>query len=229
MNIPFIRGVFVLIEILILGTKILIKSSQFQEEKEDEKIKPFEIFLTILFSIIFGIAIFKFFPLVLTTYFFNNRNSIIFNLIDGITRMFIFIIYLWIINFMSEVKILFQYHGAEHKAVNCYESGKKLTIENAMKSSRFHRRCGTAFVLYNFLISIVVFSFIPVSVGFWKLFLYRLPLLIPIAGISYEIIKSDSKILEPLKIPGLWLQRLTTKEPTKKQLEVSIKALETAL
>jgi len=228
LNIPFIRGVFVLFELLFIGTKELIKSSQYQEE-EEEKIEPMEIFFTVVLSLLMGILFFKFIPLLFTKYFFSKSNSILFNIIDGIVRMIVFVIYLYAINFMSDVRRLFEYHGAEHKTVNCYEAGEKLTAENVKKYSRFHKRCGTAFILYNFIISIFVFSLVPVSLGFWKLFLYRLPLLIPIAGISYEVIKSTSEKLEFLRKPGLWLQRLTTKEPDDEQIEVAIRALKSAL
>ncbi len=131
---------------------------------------------------------------------------------------------------MKDVKRLFQYHGAEHKSVHCYEAGKNLTVANVKKYTTIHRRCGTTFLLIVLFISIIVFTFI-VTDSFWLKFLLRIPLLPVIAGISYEVLKLGAKfpknfILNIMIWPGLGLQKLTTREPTKKQIEVAIKALE---
>lgn len=228
-KIPFIRGIYNLIESLVIGIKSLNYSAKEQEEKEEE-IKAWHLILSLFLAVIFALIIFKLIPLGIAQLFsrLNNvlNNNIIFNLIEGFFKVLIFILYIYIIGLFKDVKTLFKYHGAEHKAVNCYEDNKKLTIENVKKYSTLHLRCGTSFIVIVILISIFIYSFIFTD-NFLLKYLYRILLLPVIAGISYEILKLEGKykILKILSKPGLFIQKLTTKEPNDKQIEVAIKAL----
>ena len=157
-----------------------------------------------------------------------NSEGFLFDVLDGVFRVALFLGYLALISMMKDVKTLFQYHGAEHKTIYCYESGGKLTVSNVKKFSRFHPRCGTTFLFLVLLISILTFTLIS---GSWVVELVARILVMPlIAGVSYEIIKltdkfGDNFIVKALITPGLWLQRITTKEPTDKQIEVGIRSL----
>lgn len=225
----FIRGIVGLFFTLYDGIKALIWSSNQQLEKE-EKITTKEIVLTIVFSLIFTVAIFIVLP------FFSARwihsEGFWFDVLDGVFRLSLFIIYLLGISLMKEVQTLFQYHGAEHKVINCYEAKEKLNTVNAKHCSRFNPRCGTSFVLLVMLIAIVLFTLIPG--GMVAEFLGRILLIPVIAGISYELVKLSDKYCNNIFVriavaPGLWLQRITTKEPDEKQLAVAIKSLEAVL
>jgi uncharacterized protein YqhQ len=236
-RLPFIRGIVILIEMLFIGMKGLIYSSNEQEEEgEKESLGFFSIFFAISISMFFAILLFKAVPLFMTKgidYFFTLP-SIIFNLIDGILRIIIFIIYIILISMMNDVKRLFQYHGAEHATISCYEHGKKLTVKNVMNFSTLHSRCGTSFLVFTLIISILIFSIISTNLSYWKLFLFRLPLVFPIAGISYEILKFSDKysknwFFRQIIKPGLWFQKITTKKPTKDQVEVAIETLKALL
>ena len=222
---PFMRGVVGLAYTLYDGVRALIWSSNQQLEKEEELTKK-EIIGTIVLSFAFAITIFVVLP------FFSARwiqsEGIMFDILDGGFRIALFLGYLLIISMMKDVKTLFQYHGAEHKAIYCNESGENLTLSNVKKYTRFHPRCGTSFLFIVLIISIVVFTLIP---GAWYVKLMGRILLMPVvAGISYEIIKMSDKfkknpVVRALISPGLWLQRITTKEPSDKQLEVGIASL----
>jgi uncharacterized protein YqhQ len=223
-RIPFIRGFVQLIFILIIGLKALSWSAD-QQLGKDEKIGALAMALTLLFSIGMAIAFFIIAPFFLTRLVIEK--GFLFNLIDGIIRIAIFIIYILIIARMKDVKNLFKYHGAEHKTVNCYEAKKPLTIKNIKKFSTLHPRCGTAFILIVLIISILIFSLVK---GSWQIHLISRIILIPvIAGISYEILKlsdkfKNSKIMKIITSPGLALQKLTTAEPTGRQIEVALAA-----
>jgi len=227
---PFFRGAITLWDTLYFGVKSLIWSANEQLEKH-EKITKKEIVYTLLISFGFAILIFIALPFFLTQ--LTTTEGFLFNLIDGVIRVVIFFIYLWLISLMSDVKLLFKYHGAEHKAVHCYEAKKKLTYENIKKYSTLHARCGTAFIFIVLFISIVVFSL--VISNHWYIKLGSRIVLIPvIASISYEILKLSDKFkgnlfFRALGKPGLWMQKITTKEPTKKQIEVAVKALNSVL
>ncbi|MFQ5475135.1 MAG: DUF1385 domain-containing protein, partial [Candidatus Nanoarchaeia archaeon] len=185
-----------------------------------------EMAVTTAVAFLFAIALFVILPLWLTK--LTAVEGFIFNLIDGVIRIAIFLTYLYAISLMSEVKTLFRYHGAEHMAVNCFEAGKKVTVANAKKYTTVHRRCGTTFLLIVLMVSIVVFSLI-LTDDFWIKLAGRIILLPVIAGISYELLKLGAKhdnfAINALVAPGLWLQGLTTRKPTDKQLEVACKAL----
>lgn len=249
-KVPFIRGVGSLFEMLTIGIKALTYSANEALEEEEEKLSGFALFLTILLSLVFGIGLFVVVPYILTVLLGiqEESQSILFNLVDGIIKMAIFVLYIYVIGLMKDIHRIFQYHGAEHKAVNCHESGKELTIKNAKKFSRLHPRCGTSFLLLVIFIGIVIFSLIPLvleivlpifsQMGWWSqrgiLLVSRILFLLPVAGISYEILKlagayRDSLIMKTIVFPGLCIQRLTTKEPDNKQLEVGIASLKAAL
>lgn len=226
-KIPFLRGIFVLIETMYIGTKSLIYSANEASEEENEKISKKEIFFSILFSLIFGVGFFVLLPLYLTKLFINE--GIIFNVVDGILRVVIFLLYIIVISFMKDIKRVFQYHGAEHMAVHCYENKKKLTISNCRNYSTIHVRCGTNFLFIVLILSIVIFSFITSDKLIIKI-LSRIFLIPVIASLSYEFLKLSSKfedsfLIKILTKPGLLLQKITTKNPEDKQIEVAISAL----
>lgn len=228
-NIFFIRGVVGLGYALYDGVRALSWSSN-QQLKKQEKFSKWEIIGTITVSFLFAILFFVALP------FFTARfvaaEGIWFDIVDGVFRIVLFLGYLMIISRMQEVKTLFQYHGAEHKTIYCYENKMPLTVKNVRIFSRFHPRCGTSFIFLVLIISIMVFSFI--SGPMWVKFIGRILALPFIAGIGYELIKLSGKyysnsFVKAVVAPGLWLQRITTKEPTNKQLEVGIRALKAVL
>ncbi len=246
---PFIRGFINLVEMLIIGIKALMWSAK-QAAPKEEKIGKNEFALTILISLVLVVLFFIALPYFLTNLlgFYEEKRPILFNLIDGLIRILIFLIYIVAISFIKDVKILFQYHGAEHKAIHCYEKDKKLSIENVKKFTTLHPRCGTSFLLIVFIVSILVFSLLPSIILFnyphfldfnkWVRRSILIPiriLLIPfIAGFSYEILKISDKyqknlLFKLISAPGLWLQKITTKEPNKKQIEVAICSLKKLL
>jgi len=229
-KIPIIRGITNLIEMLTLGMKGLVWSSN-QSLGEKEELTTKEIIFVITISMILVVVFFIGLPFYLTKLVIQK--GFWFNVLDGIIRITILVAYMLIISRMQDVKTLFQNHGAEHKTVNCYENNKKLTTQNVKKYSTLHPRCGTSFIIIVLLISIIVFS--TITTQNWKLNITLRILLIPIiAGTSYEILKLSAKhekniIVKTLIQPGLWLQKITTKEPNNKQIEVAIKALKTVL
>lgn len=224
LRLPVIRGIVTLIQTIYIGFEALTWSANQQLGKE-EKISPMEFFWTILFSIAAVILFFVIAPLFVSSLITDNE--IWFNVIDGIFRILIFAGYLIAITQMKDVKRIFQYHGAEHKVVNCYEAGKKLTVKNIEKFTTINPRCGTSFLLIVLILSIIIFSFVR---GSWIIrVLSRIILLPLIAGFSYEILKFTAKhnenmLIRILVYPGLMLQKLTTKKPDKKQIEVALKA-----
>jgi len=232
----FIRGIFVLIDMLILGLKAIAFSANASTDSKEEELSSWEIFWTILFALIIALLIFKFLPLWLASFFQTKTNlgNFWLALTDGILKIIFLIIYIWLISRMKDVQRMFEYHGAEHKTVHAYEAGKKLTVQNVKKYVCAHDRCGTAFILIVFFVSIIFYMFIPASLIFWQKLLWRIILLPIIAGISYEIIKLAAKhhknmLFRTILAPGLALQKLTTKEPDKKQIEVAIAALKSVL
>src|SRR3989338_5128746 len=225
---PLVRGVVGLFEMMKLGMKALNYSAN-QQAKKNEKISNKEMGVTVAIALFLSIAIFVVIPFFLTRWITTDR-GFWFNLIDGIIRLTFFLLYIIIISFMADVKRLFQYHGAEHKTVYCIENKKKLVPENVKAFSTLHPRCGTSFLVIVLGLSIVIFSLIKTPV--WYLNLSARILLIPIvAVVSYELLKIGAKyqknwLFKLLIQPGLWVQKITTKEPDKKQIEVAIAALE---
>ncbi len=222
----FFRGVVGLVYMLRDGFKALSWSSNQQLEVK-EKIKKGEMVLTMLASLILGLGLFLGLPFLITKFTVGEK-GFLFGLIEGLLRAGVFVGYLWVIGFSKEVQRLFQYHGAEHKVINCYEKEGKVSVERAKKYSTRHQRCGTTFVFIILILSIIIFSFLEVG---WLRLLWKLLLIPVIAGISYELLKLGDKfkgnlLLKGLTWPGLRLQAMTTKEPDEKQIEVGIKALE---
>ncbi len=244
LRVPFIRGIFIFADSLILGIKSLNYSSSFYEEvnekpsKLDEDIEQvsaghedtFLMILTTLLSFAFAIAIFMVAPYLLSEVISGYiRNESLIAIIEGGLRILIFILYILLISMVSDIRRLFKYHGAEHKCINCIEKGKALTVDNVRNSSRLHKRCGSSFMLFVMLVSIILFFFIRVDSYVTKILL-RIALIPVISGISYELIslagKTDFFLVKILSAPGLWLQKLTTKEPDDDMIEVAIKSVE---
>jgi uncharacterized protein YqhQ len=249
-QLPFIRGSINLVRMLSIGMKALAWSANETAEKEEEKISKKEMTLTIITSLLLAIGIFVFIPYILTEWigFKEIEKPFLFNLIDGIIRIAFFIAYVWAISFMDDIKRMFQYHGAEHMAIHCYEHNQKLTTNNVKKFTTLHPRCGTAFILIVLIVAILVFSIIPsvviwlfptfTALNFWVmkaiLFVIRLSFLPVVAGVAYEILKASDKykgniILKIFSAPGLWLQKITTQPPSKDQIEVAIASVKAAL
>lgn len=243
-KIPFIRGVFQFADSLILGMRTLTWSASFYEEEENkpqEKPSLFQKFfgekadevamgLTTAFSLIMAVAIFMVLPYFISAYIGKYvRNMSLIAIIEGLIRILIFVLYIAGISAMKDIRRLYQYHGAEHKCINCIEKGRPLTVHNVMRSSRLHKRCGTSFLLFVMLVSVVLFFFIRVENPAYRV-LIRILLIPVIAGISYEIIRlagnSDNILVRILSAPGMWLQRLTTKEPDESMAEVAIASVE---
>jgi uncharacterized protein YqhQ len=228
---PFFRGFFMLWDTLILGIKALNWSANQQLEK-NEKLTWKELVFTIGLSFLFVILFFIIIPFYLTGFIVASK-GILFNIIDGILRIGIFLVYLLLISLIKDVKLLFKYHGAEHKAVNCHEAGKELTVKNTKKFTTVNPRCGTSFMVIVLIISIFIFSLIISKQWFIRLGA-RIVLIPIIAAISYEILKLSSKFknnrfIKALNAPGLLIQKITTKEPTNKQIEVAITSLKAVL
>lgn len=226
---PIIRGVVSLFEMMVLGIRTLTYSANVAAEDMDENLSNLEIFFTIALSLLFSVLLFVLLPLFLSG-LIVDKNGIFFNVVDGVLRIALFISYVVIISYMKDVKRLFEYHGAEHKVVHAHEAKVKLTIKNVKKYSVLHPRCGTSFVFIVLLVSIVTFSFVNPD-GFLMKFLSRILLMPLIAGISYEILRISAKkknnwFFNIIVFPGLMVQKLTTREPDDKQIEVSIKSIQ---
>ena len=230
-----------LFDALTTGIKELTFSANQSEDKEEEQISQKEAVLTTIFSLGLGIALFVVIPSIIGSLLFQN-DKVHANLVEAILRLLFFVLYIWLISFSKEVKRVYQYHGAEHKSIYAYEKGLELTPANAKQFTTLHPRCGTSFLLIVMLIAIIVFSTLdfifptPVTiVGKLSLKVGLRVLLMPlIAGISYEIQRYSAKHLDNifvkiLAMPGLWLQKITTKEPDMKQLEVAIVAIKASL
>ena len=238
MRLPIIRGVIALGESLSIGFRALAISANYaaQEEGEDGEVET-ELTrgqLVFAFGIAIGFALllFKVSPALITNWLpVESTGSFV--IIEGLVRVTIFIVYLLLISMLPDLKRVFQYHAAEHKAINAYEAGEELTPEKVQRFSLLHVRCGTAFLLYVMVVAIFVFAFFGRPSWYW-LIATRILLLPVIAGIAYEIIRfagrhSQNPALRALLAPGLWLQRLTTREPSLDQIEVSIRALREVL
>lgn len=243
-KLPFIRGVFSFADSLILGMRSLNYSSSFYEDDTAEETKldkaADKLFgdkteavftgITMVFSFIIAIALFMILPYYAAEALSNYvRNESLLALLEGIIRIVIFLVYLIAISMMKDIKRVFMYHGAEHKCINCIERGRTLNVENVRKSSRFHKRCGTSFLLFVVVISMILFFFIRVDSRVLRLVL-RIVLIPVIAGISFEIIRlagtSSNPVIGLLSKPGLWLQKLTTREPDDDMIEVAIASVE---
>ena len=249
---PIVRGCVNFFDSLVIGMKALMYSAEFVDLEGDEgeeeskfdqwlerkfgdKIKDIVIYVSIAISLVLSIGLF----MVLPTFITRLIEAVPFlksvtathaftSVCEGIIRMLIFLGYMLLVSQMKEIKRVFEYHGAEHKTIACYEAGEELTVENIRKFTRFHPRCGTSFLLFVMIISIIVFALLP-KTGVILRVLMRLALLPVVAGLSYEVIKwagrSRNKAVCTLSKPGLWLQRLTTREPDDSQIEVAIASM----
>lgn len=244
-RVPFVRGIFNFLDSMILGMRTLTYSASFYEEEEDkgteekhslfekmfgEKAEDVAMGLTMVCSLALAVGIFMILP-----YFISGllssyvRNASLTAIIEGLIRIFLFVLYVVGISAMKDIHRLYQYHGAEHKCINCIEKGRPLTVRNVMRSSRQHKRCGTSFLLFVMLVSVVLFFFIRVENPFYRVGI-RILLIPVIAGISYEIIRlagnSNHIFVRILSAPGMWLQKLTTREPDESMVEVAIASVE---
>lgn len=233
-RIPFVRGVVVLIEAMVLGIQSLFHSANVAMEEEEEKISTRAIWGMMAVAAIFVILLFFIAPLYLTgllnTYI---PNSVVFNIVEGLIRIAIFLGYIKLISFLPDIKRVFSYHGAEHKTVNAYEAGVPLEVDAIMRYSRGHVRCGTSFLFLVLLIAIVVFTFVGRQ-DMWIMVVSRIVLIPVIMGLGYEVIyfgarHVDNWFMKIVLSPGLWLQSMTTGEPDDRQLEVAIAAMNKAL
>ena len=238
-RLPIVRGVIALGESLAIGFRALAISANYaaQEEGAEEGEPPTELsrgqlIFAFAVAIGFAIALFKVTPALITDLLPIHRTGA-FVLVEGLIRVTIFVLYLSLISLLPDLRRVFQYHAAEHKAINAYEAGEDLTPEVTQRYSLIHPRCGTAFLLWVMVIAVFVFAFFGRPVWYW-LIATRILLLPVIAGLAYELIRfagkhQQSRVLTTLLAPGLWLQRLTTREPTLEQIEVSIRALQEVL
>lgn len=246
---PFIRGVVGLIEAMVIGVQSLMYSAQFYEEEEEtepgkldkffdkvfgDKAEDIAIYFSVFLSLLIAVFVFMLGPSFLTNFLKTKiAIPILLNLVEGVVRIMLFLIYVIAISKMKDIQRVFQYHGAEHKTIHCYEHGEELAVENVKKYPILHPRCGTSFLFMVMIISILVFSFFGWPSPLQR-FIIRIVMLPVIAGISYEINKligkSDSKLAYFLSYPGLMIQKLaTTREPDGNQIEVAIEALKGVL
>ena len=232
LNLSLIRGSVIMVESLIIGMRALSFSAQAAGE-EDEQMTKKEIAMTILFALVLASILFIVIPTgaahLAAAY---TDDPIVFNLIEGGIRLMVFLLYIWGISFMGGIRRVFQYHGAEHKTIHCYEAGEALTVENVQKFPRLHPRCGTNFLLIVMVVAIVFHVFFGWP-DLWLRILSRLAILPVVAGVSYEIIRfagrSENHFVHILITPGLWLQYLTTRPPADEMVEVAIESLKAVL
>ena len=249
LQLPIIRGVFSFVDSLVTGMKCLMYSATFYEDEEEEQkrmemseeerqaaLKKKEkddslmMYGSVIFSVVIAVAVFMLLPYFLAEQLERFQiPHVAITIAEAVVRVGIFVLYLWAISRMEDIQRVFMYHGAEHKCINCIEHGMELNVENVMKSSREHKRCGTSFLMYVIVISIIFFLFIQVDSPVLRV-VYRILLVPVIAGVSYEIIRMagrfDNKAVNLLSKPGLMLQHLTTREPEPDMVEVAIAAVE---
>ena len=257
LNLPLLRGAVAFVEMMLIGIKTLnfsadvaIKEAEKEEaaqkgeeyKAEEKKSNGWMLALSAIFAVGFGIAIFFFTPLLLSDLFGINKEAVFFNLVAGAIRLTMFVLYVWIISLFGEFKRIFQYHGAEHKSIYAYEMGDNLNAKTATRHTRLHPRCGTSFIIIVALLAILIYAvsdtIYTIQTGAPPTLLIRFAIhfsLLPfVAGSSYELLKisgktRDNTITKFLIKPGLWLQLITTKEPSEDQLEVALAALKASL
>jgi uncharacterized protein YqhQ len=238
-KLPLLRGVLTLVSALVLGIQALNFSANQALSEEEQETSSWTMSITFAVALCFGIFLFFLVPLYLTKWMrfaipMISDSGLLFNLVDGIIRLIIFLLYLWSISFSKEIRRVFQYHGAEHKSIFAFEAGEELTVDRVKGYSCLHPRCGTSFLLIVMMVSILVFALIPHSLPFGYKVASRVVFIPLIAGISYEIIrfadrKKEKKGVRYFIQPGLWLQRLTAHEPSEDQIAVAIRALQEVL
>lgn len=242
-ELPFIRGIFNFVDSLVLGMKCLNFSASFYEEEEEEtsldkalnklskeKAEAIVSGVVTVVSILLAVGLFIVLPYFLSSLLKDYiLNASLLAIIEGLIRIAIFVLYVWGISAMKDIKRLYMYHGAEHKCINCLERGRELNVKNVKRSSRLHKRCGTSFMFFVLFVSIILFFFIRVENPVYKVLL-RIALMPVVAGISYEIIRlagrSNNILVKILSAPGMLIQRMTTKEPDEDMIEVAIAAVE---
>ena len=233
-SIPVVRGFFVLVDSLVLGLRVTdYSASMYDPEDTTDPDSPKEKLITTLIliaSMVIAVGLFILLPYAIAN-FVSSRigNPGILVLIEGVLRLSIFLIYITAISAMMDIRRLYQYHGAEHKCINCLESGLPLTVENARKSTRLHKRCGSSFTMFVMLVSIILFFFIRTDSHVMRVVL-RILLIPVISGVSYEIIRlagsSNNPLIQLISKPGLWMQLMTTKEPDDDMIRVGIASVE---
>lgn len=249
-KIPFVRGIFVFIDSMVLGLRCTDYSASIyaeddpdeadkdkdkdkersrEKESEESALEKFLMAAVMVFSFALAIGLFMVLPYFIASRLINLiGNANLLSVFEGVIRIAIFVIYILLISMMKDIRRLFQYHGAEHKCINCLENGHELTVENAAKATRLHKRCGSSFILFVMMVSIVLFFFIRVRNPIARVGI-RILLLPVISGISYELIRfagsSDNPLIALLSKPGLWLQGLTTKEPDEEMIAVAIESV----
>ena len=228
---PLIRGVIILIGAVVLGIKTLLYSANVSLEEEEERISGGLVWVMLTVSLVLAIALFFIAPLFLVRFLDPYINSsLVFHLIEGFIRLAIFIAYLKIMTLLPDIRRIFAYHGAEHKAVNAYEDGVPLEVEAIKEYSTAHTRCGTSFLFAVLIIAILVFALIGRPPSLWQMVLSRIVLIPVIAALGYEVTHfsgnhTKNGLVRTILYPGLWLQKLTTREPDDSQLEVALSAL----
>ena len=248
-RLPIFRGVAAFVDSLVTGTRILMRSAEiagedwteeaepskfekFLQEKLGDRMNDIIIYCSVGFSLILGMLLFFLLPVWLGNFFKTMVPTWALGVIEGLIRIAIFLLYLFGISRMKEIHRVFQYHGAEHKTINCFESEKELTVENVLPCTRLHKRCGTSFLLFVMIISMVVFFFVRTD-DFLLRLVTRIILVPVIAGLSYEVIRcagnSNSKLVALISYPGLCLQKITTAEPDPDQIETAIAAMKGVL
>lgn len=239
LKLPLLRGIVALFQALSIGVKALEFSASKAYNEEEKPLSPTIMAATLGFAIVLGVGLFILLPLYVTKLagLFMHAiaaSSFAFNIVDGLLRVFVFLSYVSVIGLWKDMRRIFEYHGAEHKVIHAYEAGKDLVVENVRPFSTLHPRCGTSFLLIVMAISVLIFSFIPQGWPFLAKFMARVILIPMVAGISYELLKlsaimKDNPAVKLLIMPGLMLQKLTTKEPDASQIEVAIVAVKEAL
>ena len=241
LKIPFIRGIFSFVDSLVIGMKTLTYSAGFYEDEEEEVLTEAEaakrekqekllMNMTVVVSIVLAVAIFMVLPYYLSSIVEKHISSrAAMTVFEGVIRLVIFLLYILLISRTKDIKRTFMYHGAEHKCINCIESGLELNVENVRKSSKQHKRCGTSFLFFVMIVSIIFCFFIVTDSPVMRVVL-RIALFPLIAGVSYEIIRlagnSENPLINLLSRPGMWVQNMTTKEPDDSMIEVGIRAVE---
>lgn len=246
---PFLRGIVSMFEMLKLGMKALTHSAN-EATGEEEDLSDWAMFTTVAFSMLLAVGIFVFLPYLMTNLLgiSEENNTILFNAVDGIIKILFFVAYVYAISFMDDIKNVFRYHGAEHMAVHCFEAKKELTIKNVKKYGTFHPRCGTSFIVIVLVVMILVFSFIPhlmkllfpaieTLTPLAKRMLFfgvRILFIIPVTGISYEVLKlsfkfKDGVFMKIMSYPGRLVQSMTAKQPSDDQIEIAVKSLKEVL
>lgn len=241
LRIPFVRGIFNFVDSLVLGMKTLAYSASFFEDDEEEVLTEAEtakkektdtiiMSLTIVCAVIIAVAIFMVLPYFLSSVVGKYTSShVLMTVLEGVIRLAVFLLYIFLISRTKDIRRTFMYHGAEHKCINCIEHGLELNVENVRKSSKQHKRCGTSFLFFVVIVSIIFCFFITAESQLLRVVI-RILLLPVIAGVSYEIIRlagnSDNPVVNALSRPGMWVQNMTTKEPDDSMIEVGIRAVE---